>query len=60
MARAIESRKLTDLFLGDNITVFLPSNEAYFAFRPSTYGYNKNDAEMWRSLLTYSSGTCRY
>ncbi|XP_046575754.1 uncharacterized protein LOC124283773 [Haliotis rubra] len=55
IARAIEERELSYLFMADNITIFLPSNEAYFDFVPKSFGYSRNDVNMWRELVLYSS-----
>ncbi|XP_071098582.1 fasciclin-1-like isoform X2 [Haliotis cracherodii] len=55
IARAIEERELSYLFMAENITIFLPSNDAYFDFVPKSFGYNRNDVNMWRELVLYSS-----
>ncbi|KAK7475733.1 hypothetical protein BaRGS_00033005, partial [Batillaria attramentaria] len=59
MARALATDNLTGLFGADNITVFLPTSEAFFTFQANAewFAFNPDDPSYLETVLLYSSGT---
>ncbi|XP_041355644.1 uncharacterized protein LOC121373221 isoform X2 [Gigantopelta aegis] len=55
VAKFIDRKGLSALFKMPNVTVFLPSSEAYFAYNPSQHSYDKTNNSLWRSIFLYSS-----
>ncbi|XP_076439131.1 transforming growth factor-beta-induced protein ig-h3-like [Babylonia areolata] len=63
MARVLEEHSLSGLFEEDNITVFLPTSDAYFRFQyeaETSFRLDYNNPSHLRELLLYSSVRGRY